>query len=483
MEIKNKRLTDAEFYEIRETVLNQWPTGKDVNLEEAFAFHKSLPDSKIFSKKLNEAKANKVTLVQPRAGVAMVDKHIELLTYLQDKGGADLLPTTIDSYTRQNRYKEAEIGIEESIKTGKSMLNGFPAVNHGIDAVRRVVSSIDVPLQIRHGTPDARLLTEIVYAGGYTSYEGGGISYNIPYAKSVPMERTIADWQYCDRLTGIYEEAGISINREPYGPLTGTLVPPCISHAVAIIEALLAAEQGVKHVTVGYGQCGNLVQDVAAIQTLEALTEEYLRKYGYNDVVVTTVLHQWMGGFPQDEAQAFGVISWGSAAAALSHATKVIVKTPHEAMGVPTAEANAQGLRCTKQVISMLRDQFLDESILKVEKEIICAETRCLVEKCFELGNGDLAVGTVRAFQAGVLDIPFAPSRYNAGQMLPVRDNDGAVRILTMGNLPFTKDLMDFHAAKIDERAKVENRKASFQMAIDDVYAISKGRLVGRPRG
>ena len=42
--------------------------------------------------------------------------------------------------------------------------------------------------------------------------------------------------------------------------------------------------------------------------------------------------------------QAFGVISWGSAAAALSHATKVIVKTPHEAMGVPTAEANAQGL-------------------------------------------------------------------------------------------------------------------------------------------
>ena len=26
--------------------------------------------------------------------------------------------------------------------------------------------------------------------------------------------------------------------------------------------------------------------------------EEYLKKYGYDDVVVTTVLHQWMGGFP-----------------------------------------------------------------------------------------------------------------------------------------------------------------------------------------
>ena len=222
---------------------------------------------------------------------------------------------------------------------------------------------------------------------------------------------------------------------------------------------------------------------MAAIRTLEALTEEYLHQYGYHDVTVTTVLHQWMGGFPQDEAQAFGVISWGSAAAALSHATKVIVKTPHEAMGIPTAEANAQGLRCTKQIISMLRDQTLDENSLQEEKEVITAETKCLMDKCFELGGGDIALGTVRAFQAGVLDVPFAPSRYNAGQMLPVRDNNGAVRILTMGNLPFTKELVDFNHSKIDERAKFEKRKASFQMAIDDVYAISKGRLVGRPRG
>ena len=103
-----------------------------------------------------------------------------------------------------------------------------------------------MPVQVRHGTPDARLLTEIAYAGGFTSYEGGGISYNLPYCKNVPMETTIANWQYVDRLTGLYEEMGVSINREPYGPLTGTLVPPCISHAVAIIEALLAAEQGVK---------------------------------------------------------------------------------------------------------------------------------------------------------------------------------------------------------------------------------------------
>ena len=265
----------------------------------------------------------------------------------------------------------------------------------------------------------ARLLTEITYAGGFTSYEGGGISYNIPYAKNVPMERTIEDWQYIDRLTGIYEEAGIAINREPYGPLTGTLVPPFVSHAVAIIEALLAAEQGVKNITVGYGQCGNLVQDVAALQTLQDLTDEYLRRQGYGDVTVTTVLHQWMGGFPQDEAKAFAVISWGSVVAALSHATKVIVKTPHEAMGVPTKEANAEGIRCTKQIINMLGDQSLDVNSLVDEKHIISEETRCVVDKCFELGEGDIALGAIRAVQAGVLDIPWAPSRSTPAACCP----------------------------------------------------------------
>ena len=50
MEFENKRIPDEEFYKIRKEVLTQWPTGKDVNLEEGFAYHKSLPEGKIFSK-------------------------------------------------------------------------------------------------------------------------------------------------------------------------------------------------------------------------------------------------------------------------------------------------------------------------------------------------------------------------------------------------------------------------------------------------
>lgn len=482
IEIRNKKISKEDFNHIREEVLSLWPTGKDINLEESFEFHKSLPAKKIFSAKLIKAKKEGTTLIQPRAGVALVDDQIKLLTYLQDVGQADLLPTTIDSYTRQNCYEDAQKGIIESIKNNKSMLNGFPAVNHGVESCRRIINALDTPIQVRHGTPDARLLSEITYSGGFTSFEGGGISYNIPYAKNVSLEKTIRDWQYVDRLTGLYEEEGISINREPYGPLTGTLVPPCISHSVAIIESLLAAEQGVKNISVGYGQCGNFIQDIAAIRALEELTNEYLRKEGYEDVVVTTVLHQWMGSFPQDEAKAFSVISLGSTLASLSKATKVIVKTPHEALGVPTMEANAQGLLCTKQILSMLKDQEFKTNEVNIEKEVIKRETRCIIDKCFEIGDKDIAIGTIRAFKSGILDIPFAPSIHTLGKLLPARDNNGAIRILNPGKLPFTPELLEFNNNKIEERAKYENREKSFQMVIDDVYAISKGTLIGRPR-
>ena len=483
MQLINRKWSEEQFLGERRQVLAAWPTGREVDLDEAVAYQKAIPMDKRFQSKLDMAIRKDITLIQPRAGVPLIEEHIRLLRHLETEGGADLLPTTIDAYTRLNRYEDAQHGIEESEASGKAMLNGFPAVNHGVAGCRRVTSAVNSPVQVRHGTPDARLLAEITLAGGFTSFEGGGISYNIPYAKNVSMEHTLLTWQYVDRLTGYYEERGISINREPFGPLTGTLVPPCVSNAVAIIEALVAAEQGVRNITVGYGQCGNLVQDVAAIHALREQVKEYLERFGYTDCNVSTVLHQWMGGFPQDEARAFAVICWGSAAAALAKATKVIVKTPHEAMGVPTMEANAAGLRATSQLIHMLADQkMVDDSVLRDEVDQIKREVRCIIEKTLELGEGDIAVGTVRAFQAGVIDVPFAPSRMNAGKIMPARDHFGAVRMLDCGNLPFTKDIKDFHREKIAQRAKFEGREVSFQMSIDDIYAISKSRLVGRPR-
>ena len=138
MEISNRKWSIKDFNEIRQEILNQWPTGKEVNFEEAVKYHQNLPETQVMTNKLREAKAKGVTLIQPRAGVALIDEHIELLKFLRKEGKADLLPSTIDSYTRQNRYEEAENGIKESKKAGRSLLNGFPAVNHGVKKCREV---------------------------------------------------------------------------------------------------------------------------------------------------------------------------------------------------------------------------------------------------------------------------------------------------------------------------------------------------------
>ncbi len=481
MAIQNKKIEQDAFLAEREEVLKGWPTGAGLDLAEGVAYQRTIPEAKRFSSALKKAVEESRVLIQPRAGVALVDEHIELLRFLETE--ADLLPSTIDAYTRQNQYAEAQKGIDRSKAAGRSVLNGFPAVNHGLAECRRVTEALAKPVQVRHGTPDARLLGEITLAGGFTSYEGGGISYNIPYAKKVPLETSIRHWQYCDRLVGMYEEAGIRINREPFGPLTGSLVPPFISHTVALIEGLLALEQGCRCITLGYGQLGNLVQDVAAIISLRELAQEFFSAADYQGFELSTVFHQWMGGFPEDESKAFSVIAWGGAAATLARATKVIVKTPHEASGIPTKEANLQGLKATRQIVSMLQEQvFTDISRLAVEVEMIKKEVRYVMKKVYELGEGDIAQGAVRAFEAGVLDVPFAPSIHNAGKLMPVRDNEGAVRILEKAKVPMDPDVEAYHKQKIAQRAEFEHREPTYQMLIDDIYAVGKGRLVGRPR-
>lgn len=481
--VKNKKIPLEEFLSTREEILKHWKTGSHpgLKLETAIAKLKNLPKEKNFAHKLREAKANGVTLVQPRAGVARLNEHIELMQFLQDEGKADLLPSTIDSYTRHNRYSNAEDGIQESEKQGRSLLNGFPAVNHGVDGCSKVLDSVKVPLQARHGTPDARLLSEIIHASGWTSNEGGGISYNIPYAKKISLEDTIRYWQYCDRLVGYYEEHGVEINREPYGPLTGTLCPPCISNTVAIIESILAAEQGVKNITVGYGQGGNFVQDIAALRALEEQTNHYLKIFGYEDVFVTTVFHQWMGGFPADESEAVALIGYASTVAALGKATKMITKTTHESFGIPTKEANANALKTSKYITNILKDQKTpDSEELLEEIDLIKKEVDSLMHNVVKAGKGDLAQGSIKAFKDGLLDIPFAPSELNAGKILPARDIDGKIRILEFGNLGITDDIKEIHHSKLQERATKQNRdKMEIQMVIDDIYAVSMGNLVG----
>jgi methylaspartate mutase epsilon subunit len=472
--VRDRRLSDDRLVRETDEVCSEWSTGEAVDLDDAVAFHESLAPAQQFVAVLEDTER---VLVQPRGGVPLLDDQIDLLRHLEREGGADLLPTTIDSYTRDNAYRDAQEGLDASQKDDENALNGFPAVNHGVEACRDLVTSVDTPVEVRHGTPDPRLLAAVTLAGGFQSFEGGPITYNLPYTSKYDLEQTIAYWQYVDRLCGAYTERGVTINREPFGPLTGTLVPPSLAIAICIIEGLLAATQGVRSVTLGYGQVGNLVQDVAALRAMRSLGESYLP----DEVTVTTVFHQWMGGFPRDEARAYGVISLGSTTAAVAEPDKIITKSPQEAKGVPTPEANAAGLRTTRQSIEMLRDQELSLEGVERERDLVERSVRSLLDRVSDLGDGDWARGTVRAFEEGALDVPFPPSDAAAGDVLPARDDDGRVRLLKFGNLALSEAVERAHDARLDERARTEGRDPSFRMVADDVAAVSEGGLVGRP--
>jgi len=482
--MENKRLTDGEFSELRKEALAMWPTGKELDFSEAIEYRKTLPENRNGVKKLLEAKKAGKILLEPRGGVATIEKQIELLNYLLKFGEADILPVTFDSYTRTQHFKEAQRGLEESIKTGKSKLNGLPVVNLGVKNCRKLIEAVDGPICGRTGLTDGRLAAEIVFAAGFAGFEGSGISHNIAYTKNFPLDVSIKAWQYIDRLIAIYGEEGIEIFREDYSPLTGTLVPPCISIVVAIVDLIMSMEQGVKYFLLGYGQGGNLIQDVAAIKIMPVLANYYLEKLGYNskDINLFTIFHQWMGAFPKDEAQAFGVIAYAAATGALGGANIIVTKSPQEAIGIPTKEANVKGLKATRQVVQMIDNQRIPlNKELELECSIIEKEVKSIIDKILELGHGDILVGIMKGIKTGVYDIPWAPHVLNANKALPVRDNNGAIRFLDTGNLPFTDDVKDFHKEKIAIRGIAESREPNYEMLIDDVYAIGRGMLKGKP--
>jgi methylaspartate mutase epsilon subunit len=173
-----------------------------------------------------------------------------------------------------------------------------------------------------------------------------------------------------------------------------------------------------------------------------------------------------------------------STVAALAGATKMITKTPDESIGVPSKEINAYGIRTSKMVVNLLAHQTLPVSPqLETEEHFLAQEVHDLMKSVYNLGKGDLAQGVIHAFELGVLDVPFAPSRQNQNKVMPARDNDGCIRILEFGSLGLSEDIRAIHRQKLAERGRFEGRDVTFQMTIDDIYAVSNGMLIGRPNG
>ena len=258
------------------------------------------------------------------------------------------------------------------------------------------------------------------------------------YTKEVTIEEGIRNYQYLDRLVALYQEKGVELHRRQPGFLTGTNIPPSIAIVTCVIDALLAAAQGVKSYGLEMGQTLHLIQDAAAIRACKELAQEYLHRAGFDDVSTPIVSLHWMGAWPHDEAQCSALIAYGGTLASIGGATSVTTKTIHEPYGIPTPQINADALRMTRMAIYLARQIRLDDHPeFAAEVDLIKRETRAILDKTLELGDGDIAVGTVRACEAGVVDIPWSPNRYIRGRVMPARDADGYLRILEPGDMPF----------------------------------------------
>ena len=468
-------IPEDAFQAMRRENLARWPTGAEVDFGAAVERHKALPRHKQLAWVMREADRQRRCLTQPRGGCGTFEMHRELMVTLDREGLADVVPTTTDSYTRNEQWQLAQQGIEESEKAGRSLLNGYPMVNYGVAKASELVEAIDKPAIMLTGTAMPRLTGEIGYAAGYTGYLGSGIAYTTSYIKELAVEEGIRNYQYLDRLAALYQAHGVELHRRQPGFLTGTNVPPSIAIITCVLDCLLAAAQGVKNYGLEMGETLHLVQDAAAVAACRELAQEYLARKGYRDVFTPITLLHWMGAWPHDDAQSAAMIVYGGTLAAIAGATSVTTKSTHEAYGIPTPQANAEGLRMTRTAIYLARNIRLDSMPeFQAEKDLIKREARAILDKTLEMGDGDVAVGTVRAFEAGVLDVPWSPNRGVKSRVLPARDADGYLRIVDPGLMPFPREIMAVHEERLRKRAERENIPYGPELAVSSVYEMSE---------
>jgi methylaspartate mutase epsilon subunit len=471
------------FERARRDVLAQWKTGHAArSMEENARFLARQPSFAALQARAGEGRIP--MLVQPRCGVPLPDHQLRLFQAFK-AAGAGVLSYQVDSLTRNGDHVGADEALRESRATGTPTLNGFPLVNHGVPTLRRIAGRIATPLQVRHSTRDPRLLAEVAYAGGATSFEGGAICYNLPYYKTYAPADSIRAWQYVDRLTGLYHERfGIVLDREFFGVLTATLVPPSLAIATGILEAVLAVQQGVRCVSLGYAEVGHRPQDVAAIRTLRRMAQRTLTNLGHGRVQVNTVFHQYMAAFPAAPARAEELIYQSAVTAGLSGATRVLVKTPVEAVRIPTLEDNLHGLSLVMRGIAAARETAVDEAAVQLECEVIEREVQALLDGVVVAGGGSIAAGIPEAFRRGWLDIPFSPSRYNRGEVVTARDDQGAVRFLSPGRLPLDRAVKEFHRDRMSARWHAEGEVAArreYLLVEQDVLRIPRGEYARWP--
>ncbi|MDR1574277.1 MAG: methylaspartate mutase subunit S [Clostridiales Family XIII bacterium] len=486
IKVRHKRIDEDVFLKkLRPEVLAPWPeTGRECDLDEAVAYQKSLPDSKNFTKMLAKYHEEGKIGLFPRSGVPVVDREIELLRSL-NAVGVRLFPFTTDSYTRNLQLDKAQAGLEESVKTGKMKLNGYPIINHGVKVTRRVVESCEGAFDPRSSRVANSFVGEVAFASGMTAMPNSFFGWIGGYDKTASAEECIETAQYLGRLIGYYADRGVIISTDTHGWIPNGVIPMYINIATQIIEALTSAEQGVKSIVPLMNFQGNLAQDVSEIKAAPGLFRKYLDKFGYTDVAIPGLIgnQSSLFAFPQDIGYAYGYINYVAMVAALAPIDACSVKTVDEAIGVPSVESHMQTYRSANWIFNVVRQQGLryDDAAVRQEQHICECAVSAIIDRVLDMGDGDLAVGVVKALDAGALDSPFSINVNVRDLCMGARDLQGACRYIDFGNLPLPEEVKRYNDEKIREREKAEGRKLGYRTSLADFWTLSRGFLIDPP--
>ena len=386
-------------------------------------------------------------LVQPRGGFPTYKKQFALNEFFVN-ANVDVLPLTIDSNTRLNDYATAKKMLRLSEENDVDMLNGYPLVNHGYRTTRKMITHFNKPVSLRHGTPDARLLIETAIASGIFEIEGGPITYLLPYSKNFPLDKAFLYWKYVEKICANYSRLNEPINRESFGPLTATLVPPAITITIQLLEMLLSLEEGVKSFSVSFSQTGSVNQDIVMGAVIRKLSAFYAKEIGCEDAKIHLVYHQWMGAFPTNKSFAEQLINMSTVIASMVGADKIITKTREEASGIPTKEANAATVANTQYTLGILNG--LPKIVDEEEEEILTLEVHAIMEAVFNDPADTLWRKVFNSIKSGIIDVPFSPHIINHNEMITIRDAKKNIRIIRRGNVPIPDRCYEYEKAQCD---------------------------------
>lgn len=485
--VRNVRIDEERFLAVRGPVLAQWRTGAEVDLQEALDYHRGVPEHKKLPIALQRAKASRGVLMHNLTGQTTLESQRGFLSALQDQGGSGLLQCLYDSYTRTCRFAQLDAVIADCKANGKNLLNGYPLVNHGVRGNRALLEALDRPLGALGPAVDSRLASEIALASGFTQLVDNTYIVFETYTKSASLAEIMANFQYSLRLAAWYEEHGapvaVTVATGAAGDNSPGVAPPSLGTAGRVLGALAAATQGVKHLICVNWSHGNIAQDAASSFATQKLVREYLDRFGFTDVAAYMENGCLGGPYPYDFDQAFAEVMYAGVISALTAAQMCQVKIFDESAGIPTLENQVRSLRGTGMLYRILRTadvDFVNSPTVQREMAMEEREARAIVEKVLEMGDGDILVGALRAYEAGVMDNPVANNPRVRCKVLGIKDASGAVRYKNTGNLPFDAETREYHRERLAAREAVLGHPVNYDTLVADMRAIASGDWLSR---